>query len=423
MNIRSFKFKSLLIAVVLFVCATVCLAQENVISSVTISKSKLDPKGYELNIDSSQVVQYRSYIDGDENIYFDLKNSVLAPNMGTIYDDVSDIDNLTVKQFGKNKVRIYINGKRVKNTDIVFVNSLFEASRLNSNKVTINRPISEYKSTTYHSRDLENQDEMQDWDDNSFNLTHLGSTLLLELKDGFSNKIVIFLMCFVILGLLFKNVASKLAQEKEPLIGLNHSSKKYLEDSYEIGTSKIITKEAPKKLAPIKGINTNQVLQILQNENSINSKRNRAIAQAQEELTRAHSKYQQYLQNKYSSNSKKPTVNVDAIKKGIALSQYQKSTQNPYSNQEVIKLNNDFSTSVRQEKRVFEMPLENKVQLKREFTSPYIQRKTNLVNNEIVKEKPNTKFLDSVTKIYERSGRGDLANGLKKSMTKTKQTI
>ena len=80
------------------------------------------------------------------------------------------------------------------------------------------------------------------------------------------------------------------------------------------------------------------------------------------------------MQNKYSSNSKKPTVNVDAIKKGIALSQYQKSTQNPYSNQEVIKLNNDFSTSVRQEKRVFEMPLENKVQLKREFTSPYIQR-------------------------------------------------
>ena len=33
------------------------------------------------------------------------------------------------------------------------------------------------------------------------------------------------------------------------------------------------------------------------------------------------------------------------------------------------------------------------------------------------------KFLESVTKIYEQSGRGDLANGLKNSITKAKQSI
>ena len=41
-------------------------------------------------------------------------------------------------------------------------------------------------------------------------------------------------------------------------------------------------------------------------------------------------------------------------------------------------------------------------------------------NNET---KQNMKFLESVTKIYERSGRGDLANGLKNSISKAKQTI
>ena len=33
------------------------------------------------------------------------------------------------------------------------------------------------------------------------------------------------------------------------------------------------------------------------------------------------------------------------------------------------------------------------------------------------------KFLESVTKIYEASGRGDLANALKNSISKAKQSI
>ena len=64
-------------------------------------------------------------------------------------------------------------------------------------------------------------------------------------------------------------------------------------------------------------------------------------------------------------------------------------------------------------------------QAKKEFTSPYIQRKNNFVQPEMKKEQPKTnmKFLESVTKIYENSGRGDLANGLKNSISKAKQTI
>ena len=39
------------------------------------------------------------------------------------------------------------------------------------------------------------------------------------------------------------------------------------------------------------------------------------------------------------------SVDVDAVRKSIALNQYQKSTQNPYANQEVIKINKDFTQS------------------------------------------------------------------------------
>ena len=45
-----------------------------------------------------------------------------------------------------------------------------------------------------------------------------------------------------------------------------------------------------------------------------------------------------------------------------------------------------------------------------------------LKQNQQVKQ-GNMKFLESVTKIYEQSGRGDLASGLKNSISKAKQTI
>ena len=123
------SIKSLIFIAVLFTIALPSFAIENIISSVVISKAKDSTSAYELSIDSTQQVQYKSYMDSDGNIYFDLKNSTLAPNMGTIYDDVSEIDNVVVKQMPKNKVRIYVNGKDAKKTELIFVNALFETSK------------------------------------------------------------------------------------------------------------------------------------------------------------------------------------------------------------------------------------------------------------------------------------------------------
>ena len=73
-----------------------CFASQNVINSVLISKSKEDPSKYELNIDSTDVARYKMHKD-EQGVWFELKNSVMAKDMGTIYDDVSDIDSVSVK--------------------------------------------------------------------------------------------------------------------------------------------------------------------------------------------------------------------------------------------------------------------------------------------------------------------------------------
>lgn len=394
-KIKKFLFATIFaLASVLPVCA-----EENIISQVIISKSKDKNHNYELSIDSTQMVQYKSHIDSDGNVYFDLRNSILAQDMGTIYDDVIDIDNVTVKQIDKNHVRIYVNGKNAKNTDLVFINSIFEPKKDASKKIIINRPISEYKSTNYGS-DLEYEQNAQEWDDNSFNLEHLGTNLLIELKNGPSGKILIVFLLLTILAVLSKSLTSKVKQEQEPLIGLNNS--KLISTNQKIGSLNL----TPKML------DNDELLGV--------TNRNEMLKKAQVQLAAAHQKYQQYIQNKYQGSKKPTTVNPDILKKSFALNQYQKSTQNPYKNQEVIKMNKGFSDTEGL-KGNFQIPPRPKtVQQKTEFTSPYIRRTNNFVDTKVKKEQPNMKFLDSVTKIYERSGRSDLADGLKNSLSKVK---
>ncbi len=389
MKKNSLKINFLTTLVLSIIFCTPSFAQENIISSVIISKSKTNPQKYELNIDSSQAVHYKTRIERDDSIYFDLKNSILADNSGTIYDDVNDIDNVIVKQLDKNKVRIYVEGKNARNTELVFTNSeIEEINQTPEKKVIINRPINQYQPT---NNDLDNED-IQDWNDNSFNLAHLGSTIFSNLKESNIGIILIILSAIAAFAILVKSLATKLSQESEPLIGLNNQ-----------------------KTYPQNNEDLNDITQ-----------RSQTLKMAQMELTKAHQKYQEYLQNKYKDNYKEKlkSINTDMIKKGIALNQYQKSTQNPYKNQEVLKMNKDFTQTPYKNNDTFKIPPKPKA-INNNFNSPYIQRPTNKINyaqkNTIKKD--NMKFLESVTKIYEQSGRGDLANELKNSISKAKQSI
>lgn len=377
------KRNSLLLILLVVLFSLPCFADQNIINSVVISKSKDNPARYELNIDSTDSVHYRMHKD-EQGVWFELKNSILAKNAGTIYDDVSDIDSVSVKSAGKNKVNIYLQGKNVENTDLVFVNSLFDTEEGSTKQIILSRPINDYQSTNYVD-DLE--DEGMDWSDNSFNFSHLSSKIMENLKDGPLGIVLICLTVFTILAIVVKSLAEKLSQDQEPLIGLNNS---YSKDS--------------------------------QTELLNDLNHTKMLREAQNELKKAHEKYQNYLKDKQTDSSK--MYGMDNLKKSIAINQYQKSTKNPYDNQEVIKLNKDYTS-----RDNFQIPPKPKTlkyntqnQNKTEFTSPYIQRKTNKIEYKPSQKtkSSNMKFLESVTKIYEQSGRNDLAQGLRSSISKAK---
>ena len=269
------KKYSLWILLVLFLSLP-CLASQNVINSVLIAKSKEDPSKYELSIDSTETVQYKMHKD-EQGVWFELKNSTLAQNAGTIYDDVSDIDSVTFKATDKNRVNIYLQGKNVENTELVFINSLFDTKKDTKKQIILSRPVSEYQSTDYND-DLE--EDSVDWSDNSFNVSHLGLNILKGLKESPMGIIISILAVLAILAIVVKTIAQKLSQDSEPLIGLNNN---YVKDS-----------------------------ELIRDLN-----RTKALQDAQAELTKAHTKYQNYLKNKYQDKNKTP--NTESVKKSIAL--------------------------------------------------------------------------------------------------------
>ena len=404
-NFLKIKKHCCLIVVGLLFFSLSAMADENIISSVVISKSKDKQNSYELSIDSTKPVDFKANKEDNSMIWFDLKNSVLAEDAGTVYDDVVNIDNVVVKQIDKNKVRIYVKGNDVKNTELIFINSLFDTKE-QPKKIIINRPINEYKPTDEAEAvdDLESQDEIQEWDDNSFNFSHLLTELLTGAKKELAGILLMLLVGFLMMIIAVKSVIRKISQDSEPLIGLNHAKEHDMADIYS---------EESRKPTP-KQIRTPDI----DFENIAN--KNKVLKEAQEQLSKAHNKYQAYLNNKYKNTT--PARNTsDILTRGIALNQYKKSNQNPYLDQEVIKMNN-LSTP----EGKFQIPPRPRRETSvSKSASPYVQKVTRNVNNPIVDsgKQTNLKFLESVTKIYEQSGREDLAIGLKNSISKTKTKI
>ena len=172
---------------------------QNIINSVVISKNA---KGvYELGIDSSKTVQYKQFTDDEGGVYFDLKNSKMAKNVSTVYDDVIDISSVSVKKIDNNKVRIYIKGKNVKNIQIAFINSILDN---NMGSAAI--------------EDVSQIGDNQDWDNNTFNLAHLIKSAILGIKEGSIGILALVMTLFAVFFAIIKTLNSKLPIERSNLI-------------------------------------------------------------------------------------------------------------------------------------------------------------------------------------------------------------
>ena len=362
-----FKTKKVLALFTVFfsLCAAAC-ASESIISSVTISQPADLNGAYQLTVKSDKPVEFKEKAQSERSIYFDLKNATSVDNLDTIYDNVSGVDAVIVQQLENNKVRIYVNGENTNNTKLVFQTTQKTTSD-GKNQIVINRPIREYRPTNDIN---EFSAENMDWDENSFNPGHLLSSFFGLFGEKSDMTLVICLILLVGSVVISKKIFAKVKLQEEPLIGLSGAYK---------GDNNILDINIPQKreLPPLK-----------------------SMADA----------------SKFVTNTYKKTTPVqkNAIQQNYALGAYKNAQKNPYTTNDTVKKPQPQSSANLYQRRI-QKPASKYVSQPQGKVAPPAKKQGASVEN--------IKFLESVTKIYEQSGRKDLAQGLKAGINKRKSAV
>ncbi len=363
----------LTICAFMFLCLA-SVAQESLITSVAISKPKDLNGAYQLTIKADKPVEYKQKAETSDSIYFDLKNALTVDNIDTIYDNVSGIDALIVQQLENSKVRIYVNGTDTSNTKIVFETKQITGSNT-SNQIVLNRPIREYRPTNDFN---EITDENIDWDDNSFNPEHLLSSFFGIFGEKSDMTLVVCIILLATCILVSKKVFAKVKLQEEPLIGLSSAYKNDKEYSDEQGLD-IVYKTQKNTTSVSRSAQTNSL---------------------------------RFAQNPYQNQKLRTQMQKNPIKQNYALNAYQNAQKNPYVSKSTP--NRPVQTVTYQKRAQKSSP---------DFVSR-VQSANNSVSNAPKQSASveSIKFLESVTKIYEQSGRKDLAQGLRAGINSKRKT-
>ncbi len=370
-----FGIRKIFIALfIFFAFCSAALAQESLITSVAISKPSDLHGAYKLTIQADKPVEYKAKADNSDSIYFDLKNALTVDNLDTIYDNVSGIDAVIVQQLENSKVRIYVNGINTASTQLVFKTAQQTGSNA-TNQVVINRPMREYRPTSDFN---EITQEDIDWSDNSFNPEHLLSSFFGMFEGRADMTFAICLVLLVLSVVISKKVFAKVRLQEEPLIGLSSTyQKQALEE--ELPEVRVEKKEQP----------VQKVQDVIQKRPQ--------TRQASYYATSREMPRQNYFD-----------VQKNALKRNYALGAYRDAQKNPYTTQKPL------SPQVSYQKRV-QNPSRQFVSSPQQREIPQPVKKTASIEN--------IKFLESVTKIYEQSGRKDLAQGLRAGLNKKKSAV
>lgn len=378
--VLNFKKAVFLLVAFFALCVSVC-AKESLITSVTISQPEELNGAYQLSINADKPAEYKQKVLSQNSMYFDLKNSLSADNLDTVYDNVSGVDALIVQQLENSKVRIYVNGENTSDTRLVF-KTKSSAPNNEQSEITINRPIREYRPTN----DINAQDLHSDinWDENSFNPEHLLSSVFGIFDKKSDMTLVICLLLLVGCVIVSKKIFAKVKIQEEPLIGLSSAYK----DNFE---------NLPKPAAV-----QNKILKQPENMQS----RYKGMSANYSAVTQ--NPYKKQVFNQKSA----PVVQNNSIRQNYALSAYQKSQKNPYTSATRFADGQNYGQTY--QKRPQKPSLEYVSKTQSEHKSSVSKQGASV---------ENIKFLESVTKIYEQSGRKDLAQGLKAGINKRKTAV
>lgn len=372
---RALNFKEILL--LLFVIgfsflSNKVLASDNVLQAIQVDGVK---DSYNIVLKSDDVVDLKKTVQAPNKMVLTLKGIRASKTINTIYNNTSSVDSVVVEPVNDDTVKILIQAENVGNAGIHFdtlktplgVLDKTQKQAEASDEIVLNHPMNSYKPV---------YDDSANSDDSDFSLSAVTAPAAKHIKNILKNEKISWTVAFGLFSIIIlAGVKIIRGKDSEIRVGLTQSLK----------------------------------------EREIDLYKNMGVHSALSDAA-LHS-HQNNVANNYGIRA------------------YQNDTRSPYVTSEVQRprpisapVNNLQSPQPVQQN----LTLNNRVGLQSPIAQS-LQTQISQVQSSAVKtaptpamSKPKTtnidsiKFLESMTKIYEKNGRSDLAQGLKANMKKAK---
>ena len=333
------------------------MAEENVLQSIEIEPIK---DTYNIVLLSDKAVDVKKTVQDSNKIILSMKDIRVSKTLNTIYNNVSNVDSVMVEPQG-NGVNIFFQADNASAATVTFDALIANVPAKSSTKsLKLNNPIESYAPIYNDTFEEAKTSSMFDKLKASSTVATIKDSIDEDAKSDLINKSV----SFGLIGLLAVAVI-RLFRRREP--------------EMKIGLSQSLT------------------------DREIN----------------LHKKALANQQNFASVEKPYSTINY-------GLNAYQKENRNPYETVPAQFHNprlREYATQAQVQEFVAPQPVTRPVQAQTmTAVQPQVKKMTTPVNSAPVNQSnpniDNLKFLESMTAIYEKSGRHDLARGLKASLNK-----
>ena len=385
--------KRLFIALMIFTLTTLTAnaaqKEENILNAIQIEALK---NTYSIVLNTSSDVDVKRTVQSSDNMILTLKNIKSAKSLNTVYKNAAEVDSIMVEPVGENNLNIIIKAKNISNAAVnvepeavvetvssksVIIPSTKKQKKSKKETITLAAPVDSYEPV-YEADDVE--DDVMD------NTDFIASGILAKIKDFLAKGNVSNIITTGLIGvILFCGVKLFKKEETDTAIGLAQSLRDKEVDLYQ-------------DLAMRSNVAGPMSLQ---------NQRNFGLGMTQE--------------RNIMPQSTAPSVNINS---GYGLRAYKSSSRNPYMSADNTMLQRNTSTASAAAKvkpRVMSTvgSRVNNSQMNLNINRPV----QNIGSATTASNIDSMKFLESMTKIYEKNGRSDLAQGLKAGMLKAKTSI
>lgn len=375
------NFFRILIFAIIFLLSQVSAFSQNYLNTIQIDSNE---GGNQITLKTINGVEVVKEVKNDNLIVLELKNIKADQKLSTIYNNVLHVKNVIVKEPAKNNLQIIIEGENIANTGIVVLPSEIKSN--NSKNIVLDKPINEYEPIIPFNEkiNLSNNNTFFEYLNTNFQLNKRKITYLKHLiKNNFDNlnlDFILYAIVFFLVILAGNKFINKENEKDIKGIGLSQSLKN--KRSYDITIND-------------KTIPTLRSLKSTSNNNS-------------EIISR------QYGMNEYKKSEKNPYSNTIAQDK-LTKQQIPDELSKRINKNEIIIPKKDIKTTnlKSSQKALNKAALSSSASYNQKqqkiASKPYItnsERNIDIIDGQ--------KFLDSMTKIYEQSGRKDLALNIKR---------